>query len=110
MLFWHPKNAHKNNDCSNNNREKSRFYVDPLHQNGNEYYKIKRRGRDYPSILNDIKVVVFLDRFEIEKLNIKVPFSSLNSYNKGVLIRRIVGEISETTGIPEIDILVLKCS
>lgn len=110
MPFWHQKNAHKNNDCINNDREQSRCHVDPPHQKGNEYYRIKRRGRDYASTLNDIKVVVFPDRFEIEKLNIKVPFSSLNSYSKGVLIRRIVGEISETTGIPENDILVLKCS
>ena len=110
MLFWHKKNAHKNTNYSDNNREKSRCYVDPLRQNGNEYYNIKRRGRDYPSILNDIKVVVFPDRFEIEKLDIKVPFSSLNSSSKGALIRRIVGEISKTTGIPETDILVLKCS
>jgi hypothetical protein len=106
MLLWH----HKNTDCSDNSREKSRRYVDPIHQIGNEYYKIKRRGRECSSILNDIKVVVFPDRFEIEKLNIKVPFSSLNSYSKEVLIRRIVLEISETTGIRENDILVLKCS
>jgi hypothetical protein len=110
MLFWHQKNAHKNTDCSDNGKEKSRCYFDPLHQKGNKYYKIRRRGRDYPPTLNDIKVVVFPDRFEIEKLNIKVPFSPLNSHSKGVLVRRIVGEISETTGIPEDDILVLKCS
>lgn len=110
MLFWHRKKAHKNTDYGNNNREKSRCYIDPLHQKGNEYYKIKQRSRDYPSTLNDIKVVVFPDRFEIKKLNIKVPVSSLNSYSKGVLIRRIIGEISKTTGIPENDILVLKYS
>ena len=110
MLFWHRKNAHKNTDGSNNGREKSSCHIDPLHQKGNEYYKSKRRSRDYPSASNDIKVVVFPDRFEIEKLNIKIPFSSLNSYGKGVLIRRIIGEISKTTGIPENDILVLKCS
>ena len=110
MLFWHQRNAHKINDRGNNDRDKSGSYVNAVHQKGNDYFKIKSRAKDYSSALNDIKVIVFPDRFEIEKLNIRVSFSSLNNHNKELLIRRIIGEISTTTGIPEDDILVIKCS
>jgi hypothetical protein len=32
----------------------------------------------------------------------------MNNRRKGALIRRIIGEISVTTGIPEDDILIIK--
>jgi hypothetical protein len=37
-----------------------------------------------------------------------IPFSSLNNFNRQVLIRRIIAEISATTGIPEKDLLIIR--
>jgi hypothetical protein len=86
MLFWYKRNLHDNND-----REKCRGYIDKIYQKN-----------------NDIKVTLFPDRLEIKKFNIIIPFSSMNNRRKGALIRRIIGEISETTGIPEDDILIIR--
>ena len=70
--------------------------------------RLNGKIRNYSSTLKDIKVILFPDRLEIEKFNIIIPFSSMNNRRKGALIRRIIGEISVTTGIPEDDILIIK--
>jgi hypothetical protein len=70
--------------------------------------RLNGKIRNYFSTLKDIKVILFPDRLEIEKFNIIIPFSSMNNRRKGALIRRIIGEISVTTGIPEDDILIIK--
>jgi hypothetical protein len=88
MLFGHKKNPH------DNNKEKYRGY------------EIKWRDTDVFSTLRDIKVKLFPDRLEIEKLDIIIPFSSLNNSDRRVLIKRIISEISATTGIPEDDLLI----
>ncbi len=69
-------------------------------------YEIKWRGNDGFSTLRDIKVKLFPDRLEIEKLDIIIPFSSLNNCDRRVLIKRIINEISATTGIPEDELLI----
>jgi hypothetical protein len=88
MLFGHKRNPH------DNNKERYRGY------------EIKWRDNDGFSTLRDIKVNLFPDRLEIEKLDIIIPFSSLNNCNRRVLMRRIINEISATTGIPEDDLLI----
>ncbi len=103
MLFWYKRNQYDNND-----REKCRGYIDTIYQKNNDYYEIKWKDKDYSYTLKDIKVTLFPDRLEIEKFNIIIPFSSMNNRRKGALIRRIIGEISVTTGIPEDDILIIK--
>ena len=70
--------------------------------------RLNGKIRNYSSTLKDIKVILFPDRLKIEKFNIIIPFSSMNNRRKGALIRRIIGEISVTTGIPEDDILIIK--
>lgn len=79
------------------------------HDNNNKRYRgheIKWRDKDGFSTLRDIKVKLFPDRLEIEKLDITIPFSSLDNCDRRVLIRRIINEISATTGIPEDDLLI----
>lgn len=71
------------------------------HKRNPHGYEIKWRDNDGFSTLRDIKVKLFPDRLEIEKLEIIIPFSSLNNCDRRVLIRRIINEISATTGIPE---------
>ena len=88
MLFGHKRNPNDNN--------KDRY-------RGSE---IKWRDNDGFSTLRDIKVKLFPDRLEIEKLDITIPFSSLDNCDRRVLIRRIINEISATTGIPEDDLLI----
>jgi hypothetical protein len=88
MLFGHKRNPH------DNNKERYRGY------------EIKWRENDSFSTLRDIKVKLFPDRLEIEKLDIIIPFSSLNNCDRRVLIRRIINEISATTGIPEDELLI----
>jgi hypothetical protein len=89
MLFEHKRNPH-----NNNNKERYRGY------------EIKWRDNDGFSKLRDIKVKLFPDRLEIEKLDIIIPFSSLNNCDSRVLIKRIINEISATTGIPEDELLI----
>jgi hypothetical protein len=89
MLF-----GHKRNPYDNNNNERYRDY------------EINWRDNDGSSTLRDIKVKLFPDRLEIEKLDITIPFSSLDNCDRRVLIRRIINEISATTGIPEDDLLI----
>ena len=103
MLFWHKRNLHDNKD-----REKRRGYGDTIYQKNNDYCEIKWKDKDYSYTLKDIKVILFPDRLEIEKFNIIISFSSMNNRRKGALMRRIIGEISVTTGIPEDDILIIK--
>lgn len=91
MLFGHKRNPYDNN---NNNNERYRDY------------EINCRDNDGSSTLRDIKVKLFPDRLEIEKLDITIPFSSLDNCDRRVLIRRIINEISATTGIPEDDLLI----
>ena len=92
MLSWHKRTPHDN-----------KGYFDTIHQK-----EIEWRDKTYSSEVKDIKVSLFPDRLEIEKLNIMIPFSSLNNFNRQVLIRRIIAEISATTGIPEKDVLIIK--
>jgi hypothetical protein len=87
MLFAHKRNPY-------NNKERYRDHG------------INWRDNNSSSTLRDIKVKVFPDRLEIEKLGITIPFSSLNNCDKRVLIRRIINEISATTGIPEDDLII----
>jgi hypothetical protein len=88
MLFGHKRYPH------DNNKERCRGY------------EIKWRDNDGFSTLRDIKVKLFPDRLEIEKLDIIIPFSSLNNCDRRVLIKRIITEISATTGIPEDELLI----
>jgi hypothetical protein len=88
MLFGHKRYPH------DNNKERYRGY------------EIKWRDNDGFSTLRDIKVKLFPDRLEIEKLDIIIPFSSLNNSDRRVLIKRIINEISATTGIPEDELLI----
>jgi hypothetical protein len=88
MLFGHKRYPHDNN--------KERY----------SGYEIKWRDNDCFSTLKDIKVKLFPDRLEIEKLDIIIPFSSLNNSDRRVLIKRIINEISATTGIPEDELLI----
>jgi hypothetical protein len=57
---------------------------------------------------SDIRVVLFPDRVEIEKLNIKIPYSSLCNERRGMIIGRIIQEVSRVTGLHEDDILLIK--
>jgi hypothetical protein len=90
MLFGHKRNRYDDD----NNKERYRDY------------EINWRDNDGSSTLRDIKVKLFPDRLEIEKLDITIPFSSLDNCDRRVLIRRIINEISATTGIPEDDLLI----
>jgi hypothetical protein len=57
---------------------------------------------------SDIRVVLFPDRVEIEKLNIKIPYSSLCNARRGMIIGRIIQEVSRVTGLHEDEILIIK--
>jgi hypothetical protein len=74
----------------------------------NHYCEIKWKDKDYSSTLKYIKVILFHDKLEIEKFNTIIPFSSMDNLRKGASIRRIIDEISVTTGISEDDILIIK--
>jgi hypothetical protein len=85
MLSWHKRTPHDN-----------KGYFDTIHQK-----EIEWRDKTYSSELKDIKVSLFPDRLEIEKLNIMIPFSSLNNFNRQVLIRRIIAETATLTSLEE---------
>jgi hypothetical protein len=57
---------------------------------------------------SDIQVVLFPDRVEIEKLNINIPYSSLCNERRGMIIGRIIQEVSRVTGLHEDEILIIK--
>jgi hypothetical protein len=57
---------------------------------------------------SDIQVVLFPDRVEIEKLNIKIPYSSLCNERRGMIIGRIIQEVSRVSGLHEDEILIIK--
>jgi hypothetical protein len=57
---------------------------------------------------SDIRVVLFPDRVEIEKLNIKIPYSSLCNERRGMIIGCIIQEVSRVTGLHEDEILIIK--
>jgi hypothetical protein len=97
MLFGHKRNPYDNNNNNNNNNNNKERYRD---------YEINWRDNDGSSTLRDIKVKLFPDRLEIEKLDITIPFSSLDNCDRRVLIRRIINEISASTGVPEDDLLI----
>ncbi|MGA7367819.1 MAG: hypothetical protein WBX01_01730 [Nitrososphaeraceae archaeon] len=56
----------------------------------------------------EIKVVLYQDRIEIQKLGISIPYSTLDYYRIGMVVARIIQEISRATGIPENEILLVK--
>jgi hypothetical protein len=95
MLLRHKRTPHDN-----------RGHFGAIHQK--DLQKIGLRDKTYSSALKDINVSLFPDRLEMEKLNIIIPFSSLNNFSRQELISRIIAEISATTGIPKNDLLIIR--
>lgn len=89
MRFWLNKKSHYND-------------ID------REEFTVKYDTNDKNHLSGDIKVVLFPDRIEIEKLNIKIPYSSLGHTSRGIIIGRIIQEISKATGLAENEILLVK--
>ena len=56
----------------------------------------------------EIKVVLHQDRIEVRKLGITIPYSTIDYYRIGMVVGRIIQEISRATGVPEDEILFVK--
>jgi hypothetical protein len=85
------------------------FWLDKKSQNNVLKGKVKAQSNtNYKEYHADIKVVLYEDRIEIRKLGIIIPYSSLDNDRIGMVIGRIIQEISRVTGIPGNEILLIK--